>query len=101
MNEKELKDLNEANKYLVAAIQKLRKLYNDPESSKEFIHRTAGLSLCLSHLIDIVKMNNHLILGKLANNLEYMKAEIQHEEEKVLVKSIPNTTLQDGGNLPH
>jgi len=51
--------------------------------------------------MDIHEMKNPMILDKLANNLQFIKAEIQQEEENAIPKSIPNSVMQEGGKLLH
>ncbi len=86
---------------ILSAMKEAQKLYRDPQMSEDTRLRSVGLSLCLGHLMDIHEMKSPLILDKLANDLQFMKAEIQHEEEKGITKSIPTSIMQEGGKLLH
>jgi hypothetical protein len=86
---------------IVSALKEAQKLYRDPQMSEDTRLRAVGLSLCLSHLMDIHEMKNPMLLDKLANNLQFMKAEIQKEEENAITKSIPKSIMQEGGKLLH
>ncbi len=85
----------------LSAMKEAQKLYRDPQMSEDTRLRAVGLSLCLGLLMDIHEMKNPMILDKLANNLQFMKAEIQQEEENAITKSIPNSIMQGGGKLLH
>jgi uncharacterized membrane protein affecting hemolysin expression len=87
--------------FVVSAMKEARKLYRDPQLSEDTRLRAVGLSICLSHLMDMNEMKSPMILDKLANNLQFMKAEIQKEEENSITKSIPKSIMQEGGKLLH
>jgi len=87
--------------HLVNAMKELRSIVSNEKNTLDERRRAVGLSLCINHLMDILGLQNPEILGKLSNNLEFMKAEIQKEEEMAIAKSRPNSTFHEGGKQIH
>ena len=86
---------------VVDIIKESNKICDNKTNSLDTRQRAIGFSLCLGHMVALLDMNNPTILDRLANNLKFMKVEIQKEEENALVRSVSKSKLQKGGKAIH
>jgi len=87
--------------YINNAIHELKLIKVDKTTPASERFRAAGLELCLSHLTVLSKMSDCKLLGQLSNNLDFIVAEKQKQEEMSVVKSRPGLIRQEGGRQVH